>query len=175
MPSRRATGHRLLPSDHRVSGGAPDDVNESRGASGGHRADRAGRDPATLERSFPARPESVGAIRGALTTFVTAAGVPRSTVDAVTLAAYEAATNVVLHAYAETGRKGTIDVTAALAADELWVIVTDSGSGLQPHRDSPGLGLGLAIIARVADGVDLVKPASGGLEVRMRFAVGDRR
>ncbi len=50
------------------------------------------------------------------------------------------------------------------------MIVADSGSGLRPRRNSPGLGLGLAIIARVADGVDLVTSASGGLEVRMRFA-----
>jgi hypothetical protein len=35
--------------------------------------------------------------------------------------------------------------------------------------------LGLAIIARVADGVDLLKPAAGGLELRMRFEVRAER
>jgi hypothetical protein len=42
---------------------------------------------------------------------------------------------------------------------------------MRARTDSPGLGLGLAIIAQMADGVDLVKPAAGGLELRMRFAV----
>jgi anti-sigma regulatory factor (Ser/Thr protein kinase) len=112
-------------------------------------------------------------VRSALVAFVRACGVAQQTIDDVALAASEAATNVVLHAYAEAGDydRRTIELTAALTGAELWVIVTDAGSGLKPHRDSPGLGLGLAIIARVADGVDLVEPATGGLEVRMRFAV----
>lgn len=76
-----------------------------------------------------------------------------------------------MHAYREVEHPGEIEVAAALAADELWVIITDAGSGLRPRPDSPGLGLGLAIIAQVADGVDLVKPAAGGLELRMRFAL----
>jgi anti-sigma regulatory factor (Ser/Thr protein kinase) len=144
-------------------------VNEPRGS----RDQRAGRaaHSSQFHQSYVALPESVGAVRGALVTFVRACGLGPRTVDAVVLAASEAATNVVMHAYGERGEAGHIEVTAALAGEELWVIVTDAGIGLQPHRDSPGLGLGLAIIARVADGVDLVKPASGGLEVRMRFAV----
>jgi len=145
-------------------------VNERRGASGGQRAaGSGGSGPPQLQRTYAAKPESVGALRTALVSFVRGCGLGERTVEAVALAASEAATNVVMHAYSETA--GNIEVTAALAGDELWVIVTDAGSGLQPHRDSPGLGLGLAIIARVADGVDLVKPATGGLEVRMRFAV----
>lgn len=147
--------------------GSQDDVNEPRRASGGQRATGSSQ----FQRTYVARPESVGAVRSALVAFVRASGLGQPTVDAVALAASEAATNVVMHAYDDAGEEGHIEVTAALAGEELWVIVTDAGSGLQPHRDSPGLGLGLAIIARVADGVDLVKPASGGLEVRMRFAV----
>jgi len=145
-------------------------VNKPRGASGDQRAGRAP-GPSQFQRTYVALPESVGAVRSALVAFVRACGLGQRTVDAVALAASEAATNVVMHAYADHVGEGQIEVAAALAGEELWVIVTDAGSGLQPHRDSPGLGLGLAIIARVADGVDLVKPASGGLEVRMRFAV----
>jgi serine/threonine-protein kinase RsbW len=124
-----------------------------------------------FEKCFPARPESVAEVRAALVAFVRERGVAQPTIDAMTLAVSEAATNVVMHAYPAAGERGEIVVSAALAGGELWVIVTDAGSGLQPRRDSPGLGLGLAIIARVADGVDLITPATGGLEVRMRFAV----
>jgi serine/threonine-protein kinase RsbW len=124
-----------------------------------------------FQNSYPAVPESVAAVRSALERFARRYRLPRKTIDAVTLAASEAATNVVVHAYRDANAPGEIEVAAALAADELRVIVTDAGSGLRPRTDSPGLGLGLAIIAQVADGVDLVKPATGGLELRMRFAV----
>jgi serine/threonine-protein kinase RsbW len=124
----------------------------------------------SFERSYAASPSSVGAVRTALTRFAREQGLPAETIDSLALAVSEAVTNVVVHAYANTPARGRVAVTATIAADELWVIVADSGTGLQPRRDSPGLGLGLAIIARVADGVDLVNSATGGLEVRMRFA-----
>jgi anti-sigma regulatory factor (Ser/Thr protein kinase) len=124
-----------------------------------------------FQDSYPARPDSVSAIRKALQRFARSAKIPRETTEAVTLAVSEAATNVVVHAYRDAEEPGEIEVAAALAADELWVIVTDRGSGMRPRTDSPGLGLGLAIIAQMADGVDLVKPAAGGLELRMRFTV----
>jgi serine/threonine-protein kinase RsbW len=124
-----------------------------------------------FQNRYPARPDSVAAIRKALQSFARRCKVPPETVEAVTLAASEAATNVVVHAYRDNEQPGEIEVAAALATDELWVIITDGGSGLRPRTDSPGLGLGLAIIAQMADGVDLVKPAAGGLELRMRFAV----
>lgn len=120
---------------------------------------------------YPAVATSVRAVRTALAQFAHSLGVPAETSDAVTLAASEAATNVVVHAYAEQDAPGTIEVNATVAMDELWVIVADTGLGLRPRLDSPGLGLGLAIIAQVADGVDLVRPTSGGLELRMRFAL----
>jgi len=135
-------------------------------------AARVGRARCEFHETYPAVAKSVGAVRSGLARFAKAVGLPAATRDAVALAASEAATNVVVHAYRETGREGTIEVTAAVAADELWVIVTDTGHGLRPRPDSPGLGLGLAIIAQLADGVDLARPAAGGLELRMRFAIG---
>ena len=123
-----------------------------------------------FERAYDAVPASVGAARSELTRFARRQRLADATIEAATLATSEAATNVVVHAYADHGEPGQFTLTAALAGSELWVIVADSGSGLQPRRNSPGLGLGLAIIARVADGVDLVTSASGGLEVRMRFS-----
>ncbi|HEY1778094.1 MAG TPA: ATP-binding protein [Solirubrobacteraceae bacterium] len=124
-----------------------------------------------FQDSYPAQPDSVSAIRKALQAFTRRCRLPRETADAVALAVSEAATNVVVHAYRDSEEPGRIEVAAAVAADELWVIITDKGLGMRPRTDSPGLGLGLAIIAQMADGVDLVKPADGGLELRMRFAV----
>jgi serine/threonine-protein kinase RsbW len=135
-------------------------------------AARVGRARCEFHETYPARATSVGAVRAGLARFARTLGLPVATSDAIALAVSEAATNVVVHAYRERDEEGTIEVTAAVAADELWVIVTDTGHGLRPRPDSPGLGLGLAIIAQIADGVDLARPAAGGLELRMRFAIG---
>src|ERR1700689_4469891 len=155
----------------RAPGGAPDEgdaavIDDSTAA-------RVGRARCEFHQTYPAIATSVGSVRADLARFVRGVGLPAATRDAVTLAASEAATNVVVHAYRELGAPGTIEVAAAVAADELWVIVTDNGHGLRPRPDSPGLGLGLAIIAQTADGVDLVRPAAGGLELRMRFAMAE--
>jgi anti-sigma regulatory factor (Ser/Thr protein kinase) len=129
------------------------------------------RGSANFQETYPAVADSVSVARAALVAFVRRSRVAQDRIDAIALAASEAMTNVVVHAYRDADAPGSLDVSAALAGGELWVIVTDRGSGLKPRRDSPGLGLGLAIIARVADGVDLLKPSAGGLELRMRFEV----
>ncbi len=153
-------------------GGVPDE------SEGGSIEDpsRSGARPSAsaFHQVYPAVATSVRAVRTALRQFAHGLGLPAETRDAVTLAASEAATNVVVHAYPEQDPPGTIEVNATVAMDELWVIVTDTGLGLRPRLDSPGLGLGLAIIAQLADGVDLVRPSSGGLELRMRFALPGR-
>jgi serine/threonine-protein kinase RsbW len=120
---------------------------------------------------YPASPASVGAARRALTGFAKRIGASPTVLDAVALGVSEAVTNVVVHAYRDAAAPGKVEVAAALASAELWVIVADTGSGLRPRRDSPGLGLGLGLIAQVSDGLDLEHRAGGGLELRMRFAV----
>lgn len=98
-------------------------------------------------------------------------GLAPSTVKRVQLAVSEAATNVVVHAYDEESKPGTIHFEVAVAADELRVSVADTGRGLRPGRESPGLGLGLGIIARLSDNFELLQGESGGLRVLMRFAI----
>lgn len=133
-----------------------------------------GSDDTAFHQSYPAAARSVGAIRAGVRRFALSVGPSPAVVDAVELAVSEAATNVVVHAYRDGNVTGTIDVSAMVAADELWVIITDAGLGLRPRADSPGLGLGLAIIAQLADGLDLVRPSEGGLELRMRFALAGK-
>lgn len=124
-----------------------------------------------LSASYPSQAESVAAIRAAVVDFAARHGASPATLDAVRLAVSEAATNVVVHAYRDERARGEIELSASIAGGELWVIVADGGSGLRARRDSPGLGLGLGLIAGVADGIDLVQRAGGGLELRMRFAL----
>ncbi len=85
------------------------------------------------------------------------------------LAVTEAATNAVLHAYRDREEPGAVIIDAERFADHVRVSVRDEGSGLAPRVDSPGLGLGLGLIAQVADSADVRAPESGGTEVVMRF------
>ncbi len=126
-------------------------------------------DATTLTITYPAEPDSVARARHALSDFAATAGANRKQVDAVRLATSEAVTNAVLHAY--RGEPGTVHVAAAVVSDELWILIGDDGCGLQSRPDRPGLGLGLALISQLSDELVVVPRASGGIEVRMRFAL----
>ena len=123
----------------------------------------------TLSHTYPAVADSVPRAREALSTFARAAGASGDQLDSIRLAVSEAATNVVVHAYDDDA--GRIQLDAGLSADELWVLIADDGLGMRPQRQSPGLGFGLSLISQVCDDFEIAKRSSGGLEVRMRFAL----
>ena len=55
------------------------------------------------------------------------------------------------------------------------VLVTDSGAGIRPREDSPGLGLGLGLISALTTRVDFVS-GGDGTEVHMAwFDIGSQR
>src|SRR5436305_12280653 len=120
-----------------------------------------------LSRSYSAVPDAIPAARREIADFAAAAGMIGERLDAVKLAASEALANGVVHAYREN--LGCIHVTAAVASDELWILISDDGEGMHARTDSPGLGVGLALIAQVSDGMEIVSRGGGGTEVRMRF------
>jgi serine/threonine-protein kinase RsbW len=121
----------------------------------------------SLSVTYEAKPESVAHARFAVSEFATEAGATAEQVDAVRLAVSEAVTNAVLHAYRDGA--GPIQVTAALATTELWILVADEGGGMQPQADRPGLGLGLGLISQVCDNMAIVPRSGGGIEVQIRF------
>lgn len=120
-----------------------------------------------LNETYEASPGSVAQARSRLAQFAARAGATPSQIDAVRLAASEAMTNSVLHAY--RGRPGRIHVNAAVASEELWIRISDDGCGLQPRAERPGLGLGLGLISDVSDDFTIVSRATGGTEVRIGF------
>jgi len=82
----------------------------------------------------------------------------------VALAVSEAVANVVIHAYRDRepdAGPGCVHVTVTIHSDELLVAVADEGKGMAPRPDSPGAGLGLPIIAALADRVDIQQRPSG--------------
>jgi anti-sigma regulatory factor (Ser/Thr protein kinase) len=129
----------------------------------------------TLQRSYPAVPDSVPPARSALTAFATDVGASPELLEDIRLAVSEALTNAVVHAYRGVHEPGAIGIIAARAVDELWVLISDSGCGLRPRQDSPGLGLGMALMMQVSAGIDVNERSDGGTEVTLRFELAPER
>jgi anti-sigma regulatory factor (Ser/Thr protein kinase) len=124
-----------------------------------------------FELRVPAVPASVGELRHALSMELEALPVPATLVEDIGLAVSEAATNAVLHAYLEDAAPGPLLLSARLMDDRVYVVVRDHGRGMTPRPDSPGLGLGLPLMTRLAESVQISTHPDGGTEVRMTFAV----
>ena len=122
---------------------------------------------ASLELDLPVEPVSVPAARAALERLAHEAGASPDAVHALRLAVSEACTNVVLHAYRDRP-PGRLRIAAALEDEELAVVVSDDGGGVRPRTDSPGLGLGLSLMAAVAHDLQITV-ADGANHVAMRF------
>lgn len=121
---------------------------------------------------MPALPDSIGPLRRAITSYAQRSGATSQQCEDIALAASEALSNVVLHAYVGHDRPGDVRVEAWLGEGELNVSVADDGIGMTPRVDSPGLGLGLAIIGRVCDRMRLEGGDDGpGVCVCMTFAI----
>jgi serine/threonine-protein kinase RsbW len=121
-----------------------------------------------LELTLPARAENVAVVRHALGGLGDALGLGEDALADLKLAVTEACTNVVLHAYPDG--EGDLGVTADVGDDRITVAVRDAGRGMGPRTDSPGLGLGLPLIASLTEQLEV----GGGTdafstEVRMVF------
>jgi serine/threonine-protein kinase RsbW len=125
-----------------------------------------------VELLLPACAENVAIVRHALGALGEALQVSAQTLSDIRLAVSEACTNVVVHAYPD-GQEGPMEVLAGLLGDELTVVVRDEGPGITPRPDSPGLGLGLPLIASLAETVQLGHDEHQRTEVRMTFSLSD--
>jgi serine/threonine-protein kinase RsbW len=126
-----------------------------------------------LERRAEAHPLTVGELRAELLAYANRAGACPECCEAVALAASEAITNVVVHAYVDRSEPGAVIVEAWADDDgQLMVKVCDEGVGMVPRTDSPGLGMGLALIAQMADDFRVAdRPQEPGAIVSMRFSL----
>ena len=120
-----------------------------------------------LELRLAARAENVAVARHAIGGLADVLEVSDQTLADVKLAVTEACTNVVVHAYPDG--EGPMAVRATVDEDVLQVVVTDEGRGIVPRPDSPGLGLGLPLIATLAESLELGTGARQETEVRMTF------
>ena len=110
-----------------------------------------------------------GRSAAACATFARERGVTDALLIDLALAVTEAVTNAVVHAFIER-EPGSVWTRIEAAPDELVVVVTDNGRGMQPRADSPGLGLGLPTIASLTTAMDMHAPPGGGTVMTMTFA-----
>jgi serine/threonine-protein kinase RsbW len=118
--------------------------------------------------SLPARAENVAVVRHAFGGLGDVLDLPEQTLSDIKLAVTEACTNVVVHAYPDR-EDGPLGVQAILDESILTIVVTDEGRGVLPRADSPGLGLGLPLIATLAESLELGTGDNQETEVRMTF------
>ena len=119
--------------------------------------------------TLPARPENVARVRRAVGAFARTMGFDEDGVADVALALSEACANVVVHAYRSEATETVLEVRATCTDEALEVVVADQGGGMAPRTDSPGLGLGLPLMASLASTLELREAPGGGTEVWMTF------
>jgi serine/threonine-protein kinase RsbW len=124
-----------------------------------------------LVRRYRARAEEIGRIRHDVKAHAHDQGARDP--DAIALAVTEAVTNAVLHAYVDAAEPGEVEVIVQRVAEDcVEILVCDDGRGMRPRTDSPGLGLGLPLVATLAEHFEVQARVGGGTRVRMAFAAG---
>jgi anti-sigma regulatory factor (Ser/Thr protein kinase) len=120
-----------------------------------------------IRLTVPARAENIAVVRHVLGALAEAIGLPRALTDDMRLAVTEACTNVVRHAYADG--EGTIDVIIRPKGDQVELIVSDKGRGAGPSPDTAGPGLGMPLIAALADSLEIQRDHGTGSRLVMSF------
>jgi anti-sigma regulatory factor (Ser/Thr protein kinase) len=117
-----------------------------------------------LRLELPPIADSVGEARRAVGEFASDLGARDADVR---LAVSEAVSNSVTHAF--RGRDpGTVTVVCREEAKLVTVTVADDGGGMRPYFESPGLGLGLPLITKLASEVRF-DSSDAGTTVSMSF------
>ena len=121
-----------------------------------------------VKLTLPARPENVSVIRHVLGAFAEALRLPDDLVEDLRLAVTEACTNVVRHAY-PPDVPGPVEISIVPSESVVSVVVSDRGRGIGSSSDTNGPGLGLPLIAAIAEEVELQPVPGGGSRVAMTF------
>lgn len=130
-----------------------------------------GRSATAFGRTVPALAENVAPLRHAVVDLAEKCGADEEVRTDLALAVGEACANVVVHAY-PPGDVGPLILHAEVRDSEISVSVVDQGQGMTPRPDSPGLGLGLPLIANLSDKLEIRDGPSGvGTDLSMVFAL----
>jgi len=122
---------------------------------------------ADIRLTLRARPENVPVVRHVVGALGDALDLAPAVIQDMRLAVTEACTNVVRHAYTEGD--GWIELVVRPNGDVLEVTVADSGRGIEPSPDTAGPGLGLPLIAALADSFEIERMGNAGSRLVMSF------
>ena len=127
-----------------------------------------------LRLELPGLADNVGVVRVAVAAFAAQGGFTLGDLDEIKVAVSEAATNVVLHAYADG--PGPLSVWAELHPDRLVVRVRDNGRGIEDVQRarrpafstlSGHMGLGFVVMESFMDEVHVISRPGSGTSVEM--------
>ena len=126
---------------------------------------------AALDATYPALASQIPAIRREVAGVARGLGAADEALLQINLAVSEAATNAIQHAYRDRAAADAGDVRVVVRSEQglLVVHIHDDGMGLTPRNDSPGLGLGLCLMAHETERFEIRKGAGGGTEVILHF------
>jgi serine/threonine-protein kinase RsbW len=124
--------------------------------------------PEPFVAAWPALPDTVPVARHAVVDYLREVLTPDPPLADIGLALSEAVTNAVNHAYCDR-EPGRVRVQVEVLPEELELVVEDDGRGMLPRPDSPGLGLGLPLMATITDRFDTHTEPDGGTRVCMWF------
>lgn len=130
--------------------------------------------PSALHEHLAARSGNVAPMRRLVVAYAADCGASARRCQDVGLAVNEALTNAVLHAYVDRDMPGEMSVDAAGRTRSLDVLVSDDGVGMVPRgADSPGMGIGLRLMTRVSEQLEIASGplTSPGLRVHMTFPI----
>lgn len=130
-----------------------------------------GRSATAFGRTVPALAENVAPLRHAVVDLAEKCGADEEVRTDLALAVGEACANVVVHAY-PPGDVGPLVLHAEVRDGEIAISVVDQGQGMTPRPDSPGLGLGLPLIANLSDKLEIRDgPGGVGTDLCMVFSL----
>lgn len=131
---------------------------------------------ATAMWTIPADRDEVAGLRHRVVAHAAQHNVPEPPINDIALALSEAVTNAVIHAYEGTDPgQITVQLDIDSGDNRVRVLVADDGHGMIPRADTPGLGLGLPLIAQLAEVFEIRTPPSGkGTEICMSFRLNQQ-
>jgi anti-sigma regulatory factor (Ser/Thr protein kinase) len=126
---------------------------------------------AALDAVYPAQATCLAEIRRDVADAATGCGAGETALLHIGLAVSEAVTNAIVHGYGDAQPGGDVRVAVRRAEELLEISICDDGVGICPGARSPGLGLGLSLIAHEADSFGIRTSPEGGTEVVLRFRI----
>ncbi|MHB9037665.1 MAG: ATP-binding protein [Armatimonadota bacterium] len=134
-----------------------------------------------IEIRVPCKPEYVRTVRRMIADFAESSDMPRSAVEEIEIAASEAVTNIVRHAYDHGERMPRVRVRCARRRYGMLVEVMDRGRGFSAPPDGvvPNVeidlnrdgGYGIVLIKCLMDTVNYISKPDEGTKIKMTKSV----